>query len=206
MAASPRSAFAYAVVRVVPHVERGETMNAGVVLLCRPRRFLAAKVDLDETPVARPRARLRRRRDSSPPRGDPADCSGRSRRGSDRGPPAGGAIPLARRTGEHGRSAGGRSHGDDGRPGRDAGPPLRDAGPAAESVPGTGPAADRHLIGRGCAGGGVRRGVRRDVRRRARSPRPTPRRADSARPSSRGRFGPTHARPTRGSGVARPDR
>jgi hypothetical protein len=43
-----RSPFAYAVVRVVPHVERGESMNAGIVLLCRPRRFLAALVDLDE--------------------------------------------------------------------------------------------------------------------------------------------------------------
>lgn len=43
-----RSPFAYAIVRVVPHVERGETMNAGVILLCRPRRFLAARVDLDE--------------------------------------------------------------------------------------------------------------------------------------------------------------
>jgi len=43
-----RSPFAYAVVRVVPHVERGESINAGVILLCRPRRFLAARVELDE--------------------------------------------------------------------------------------------------------------------------------------------------------------
>ena len=48
MTASRRSPFAYAVIRVVPHVERGESMNAGVVLLCRPRRFLAARVELDE--------------------------------------------------------------------------------------------------------------------------------------------------------------
>jgi hypothetical protein len=40
--------FQYAVVRVVPHVERGETFNAGVILQCRPRRFLAARVELDE--------------------------------------------------------------------------------------------------------------------------------------------------------------
>ncbi|HET7473600.1 MAG TPA: DUF3037 domain-containing protein [Candidatus Limnocylindrales bacterium] len=39
--------FQYAVVRVVPRVERGETLNAGVILLCRPRRFLAARVGLD---------------------------------------------------------------------------------------------------------------------------------------------------------------
>jgi hypothetical protein len=40
--------FQYAIVRVVPRVERGEAMNAGVILFCRPRRYLAARVDLDE--------------------------------------------------------------------------------------------------------------------------------------------------------------
>jgi hypothetical protein len=39
--------FQYAVVRVVPRVERGESLNAGVILLCRPRRFLAARTSLD---------------------------------------------------------------------------------------------------------------------------------------------------------------
>jgi hypothetical protein len=39
--------FQYAIVRVVPRVERGECLNAGVVLLCRPKRFLAARVGLD---------------------------------------------------------------------------------------------------------------------------------------------------------------
>jgi len=47
-AASP---FQYAMVRVVPRVERGECVNAGVVLFCRPRRFLAAQVALDEARV-----------------------------------------------------------------------------------------------------------------------------------------------------------
>jgi hypothetical protein len=42
------SQFQYAVVRVVPDVERGECLNAGVIVLCRPRRFLAARVALDE--------------------------------------------------------------------------------------------------------------------------------------------------------------
>jgi len=49
----PPSPFQYAIVRVVPRVERGECVNAGVVLFCRPRRFLAARVALD---VARLRA------------------------------------------------------------------------------------------------------------------------------------------------------
>jgi hypothetical protein len=44
----PPSPFQYAIVRVVPRVERGECVNAGVVLFCRPRRFLAARVELDE--------------------------------------------------------------------------------------------------------------------------------------------------------------
>ena len=44
----PPSPFQYAIVRVVPRVERGECVNAGVVLFCRPRRFLAARVALDE--------------------------------------------------------------------------------------------------------------------------------------------------------------
>jgi hypothetical protein len=39
--------FQYAIIRVVPRVERGECLNAGVVLLCRPRRFLGARVGLD---------------------------------------------------------------------------------------------------------------------------------------------------------------
>lgn len=42
-----RLAFEYAVVRIVPRVERDEFLNAGVVLICRPKRFLAAKVELD---------------------------------------------------------------------------------------------------------------------------------------------------------------
>jgi hypothetical protein len=44
--------FAYAVLRVVPRVERGEQFNAGVVLFCRRRGFLAARVDLDERRLA----------------------------------------------------------------------------------------------------------------------------------------------------------
>ncbi|MET0771511.1 MAG: DUF3037 domain-containing protein [Candidatus Limnocylindrales bacterium] len=45
--------FQYATLRVVPDVERGERINAGVVLLCRPARFLDARVHLDEGLLAR---------------------------------------------------------------------------------------------------------------------------------------------------------
>ena len=43
-----RAAYAYAVIRLVPRVERGECLNVGVVLFCRARRFLGARTLLDE--------------------------------------------------------------------------------------------------------------------------------------------------------------
>jgi pimeloyl-ACP methyl ester carboxylesterase len=46
------SPFQYAILRVVPRVERGECMNAGVVLFCRPRRYLAARAALDAARLA----------------------------------------------------------------------------------------------------------------------------------------------------------
>jgi Protein of unknown function (DUF3037) len=42
-----RSSFDYAIVRVVPRVERGEQINAGVILYCRARDFLGARIALD---------------------------------------------------------------------------------------------------------------------------------------------------------------
>src|SRR5215203_4212878 len=42
-----QSSYDYAIVRVVPRVERGEFINAGVILFCRTRRFLGARVELD---------------------------------------------------------------------------------------------------------------------------------------------------------------
>jgi Protein of unknown function (DUF3037) len=42
-----RYGFEYAVLRVVPRVDRGEMVNAGVLLYCRPRHYLAARVALD---------------------------------------------------------------------------------------------------------------------------------------------------------------
>lgn len=40
--------FEYAVVRVVPRVEREEFINAGIILYCRDRRFLGVKFSVDE--------------------------------------------------------------------------------------------------------------------------------------------------------------
>ena len=39
--------YSYAIVRVVPRVERGECVNVGVVLFVRERRHLAARIALD---------------------------------------------------------------------------------------------------------------------------------------------------------------
>jgi hypothetical protein len=41
--------YDYAVVRVVPRVERGEFVNAGIVLSCDVERILQARIELDET-------------------------------------------------------------------------------------------------------------------------------------------------------------
>jgi hypothetical protein len=47
-----REPFQYALLRVVPRIDRGEFVNAGVVLFCRTRRYLAARIELDEARLA----------------------------------------------------------------------------------------------------------------------------------------------------------
>lgn len=42
-----RSSFDYAIIRVVPEVERGECLNVGVALICRQRRYLGLRLALD---------------------------------------------------------------------------------------------------------------------------------------------------------------
>ena len=42
------ASFDYAVIRVVPRVERQEFINAGVVVYCPELRYLAARIHLDE--------------------------------------------------------------------------------------------------------------------------------------------------------------
>jgi hypothetical protein len=44
---STRSPFSYAILRVVPRVERGERFNVGVILFCRQRDFLGIRTLLD---------------------------------------------------------------------------------------------------------------------------------------------------------------
>lgn len=52
MPAPPRNVFQYAIIRVLPRVERGECLNVGVVLLCREQRYVAARFALDERRLA----------------------------------------------------------------------------------------------------------------------------------------------------------
>ncbi|HVG25251.1 MAG TPA: DUF3037 domain-containing protein [Thermoanaerobaculia bacterium] len=42
-----RHVFDYAVVRVVPRVERGEFVNAGVILFCSTAAYLQSRIELD---------------------------------------------------------------------------------------------------------------------------------------------------------------
>jgi hypothetical protein len=42
-----QSSFDYAVIRVVPRVDREEFINAGVIIFCKERRFLQARIGLN---------------------------------------------------------------------------------------------------------------------------------------------------------------
>jgi hypothetical protein len=43
-----RSPFSHAVYRLVPDLERGERLNVGVIVFCRPRQFLGLRTHLQE--------------------------------------------------------------------------------------------------------------------------------------------------------------
>lgn len=49
MSSSP---FSYALYRLVPELGRGERINVGVVVFCRPLDYLAARTTLDEARAA----------------------------------------------------------------------------------------------------------------------------------------------------------
>ena len=48
----PEASFSYAVLRVVPRVERGESMNVGVVVFSRQHDFLGMRAELDGARLA----------------------------------------------------------------------------------------------------------------------------------------------------------
>lgn len=43
-----KNLFEYAIVRIIPRVERGECLNVGVVLFCKKSKYLKAKFGFDE--------------------------------------------------------------------------------------------------------------------------------------------------------------
>jgi Protein of unknown function (DUF3037) len=43
-----RNTYEYAVIRVVPRVEREEFINVGVIVLCAAKKFIEARIELDE--------------------------------------------------------------------------------------------------------------------------------------------------------------
>lgn len=50
--APSRSAFAYAVIRVLPDIEREEFLNSGLIMFSRPDEFLVARTQLDADALA----------------------------------------------------------------------------------------------------------------------------------------------------------
>jgi hypothetical protein len=47
-----RNPYLYAILRLVPSIERGEAINAGVVLLCRSSGFFGVRIELDPDRLA----------------------------------------------------------------------------------------------------------------------------------------------------------
>jgi hypothetical protein len=46
-----REVFEYALIRVMPRIERAEFVNAGVILICRAKRFLDCRIALNRARV-----------------------------------------------------------------------------------------------------------------------------------------------------------
>ena len=97
----PREPFEYAVLRVVPRVERGEGVNVGVVVFCRTLGYLDARVVLG-APLGRSLpsgagAGPRRRGRPGPPRLDRGGSSRATGGRADREARRAGAVPLGDR-------------------------------------------------------------------------------------------------------------
>ena len=97
-------AYDYAIVRVVPRVERGECVNIGVIVSCPARDYLQARIEIDE-------ARLRAldsdtgHRSNPPSRVQhPSHLHRRRNCGPDRQAHAARTLPLARRAPQHDHS------------------------------------------------------------------------------------------------------
>jgi hypothetical protein len=84
-------AYDYAVIRVVPHVERGEFINVGVIVSCPSRGFLGTRLHLEAARLSAFAPTL----DLELVRSHLASFEGVSRGGDDAGPI--GALPARQR-------------------------------------------------------------------------------------------------------------
>ena len=123
-------AFEYAVIRVVPRVERGEAMNAGVILYCQQHRYLGCRILLNED---RLRA-LDPTTDMAAVAAALAALEEGCRRGPETGAAARGAVPLADRHAQHDRPARPGAQRPDRRPRGRSGSSLQRPGPLISAL------------------------------------------------------------------------
>ncbi len=95
------SSYDYAIVRVVPRVEREEFINAGVILSCPAQDFLGARIELDERRLLALDARVDIEEVRANLASIPAGVRGRRRGRSDRQVIAARALSLAGRAAQH---------------------------------------------------------------------------------------------------------
>ena len=102
--------YDYAIVRVVPRVERGEQMNVGVILSCPDLDFLDARIELDESRLLAldPHVDLDLMRANLAT--IPAVCRRRGRRRPDWRAAAARPLPVARIAAQHDDSDVSRPH------------------------------------------------------------------------------------------------
>ena len=96
-----RCTYDYAIVRVVPRVERGEFVNVGVIVSSDAEGYLAARFELDEARLRALDPHVDLNAGATRARGDPRGLRRRRRRRRDRPPLAARALPLAGRAAQH---------------------------------------------------------------------------------------------------------
>ena len=164
--------FEYAVLRVVPRVERGEALNAGVLVYCRQRDYLGSRVhlDVDRLRALDPTADAAAIGRALQAAADVCAAVAGGRCGRPGG--AGVAVPLADRAAQHRRPAGAGAHRAHRRPRRRGRPAAAPAGPPRRPL--TRFSAKSTGSSVGCGAGVDRR--HGDLRRGRERRRPAPRR------------------------------
>ena len=134
--------YDYAIIRVVPRVERGEFINVGVILSCPHREFLEARVELDVSRLQAAGSVAGCGRDARPSRHHSPGVPGWRRGRGDRRAAAAQPLSLAGVTAQHDHPALARPYRTNPRSGGRAGAPARDDGQRAREPCQVGPAHD----------------------------------------------------------------